>query len=254
MASISSHSRHCTQSSPDQPAAIEVYWAEQIEADMAVGNDWLSAAELARLDRIRFPKRRDDWRLGRWIAKRAVAAYLGARSDCWGLAEIELRPDSSGAPQVFCGGWRAPVSFSLSHRAGRAVCALAEPGVALGCDLELIEPRSAAFASDYFTDEEQTRVARAPAEERNRLLNLLWSGKESALKALRVGLRMDTRCLLASPVGVLAGQPAGGWCALGVFHENGQFFNGWWQSGEGFVRTMVSAPAPAPPVTLHLGY
>jgi 4'-phosphopantetheinyl transferase len=232
---------------------MQVYWAEQTEADVAVGNDWLSAAEVARLDRIRFAKRRDDWRLGRWIAKRAVAAYLGARNDCRGLAEIELRPDSSGAPRVFCGGWHAPVSFSLSHRAGRAVCALAEPWVVLGCDLELIEPRSAAFASDYFTEEEQTRVARAPAEERNRLLNLLWSGKESALKALRVGLRMDTRCLLASPVGGSVEPPADTWCALDVRHENGQVFNGWWQSGEGFVRTMVSAPPPAPPVILPLG-
>ena len=233
---------------------MKVYWAEQTEADVPPENDWLSAAELARLAGIRFAKRRDDWRLGRWIAKRALAAYLGARSDCRGLAEIEVRPDSSGAPQVFCGGWRAPVSFSLSHRAGRAVCALAEPGVVLGCDLELIEPRSAAFASDYFMEEEQAWVARAPAEERHRLLNLLWSGKESALKALRVGLRMDTRCLLASPVGGLIDQPAGAWCPLGVRYENGQFFNGWWQSGEGFVRTMVSAPAPAPPVILHLEY
>jgi len=33
---------------------------------------------------------------------------------------------------------------------------------------------------------------------------LLWSGKESVLKALRVGLRLDTRCLVVDPfVGLL---------------------------------------------------
>lgn len=38
--------------------------------------------------------------------------------------------------------------------------------------------------------EEQELVARAP--ERDELVALLWSGKESALKALREGLRLDT--------------------------------------------------------------
>ena len=50
-----------------------------------------------------------------------------------------------------------------------------------------IEPRSDAFVADYFTIEEQALVARASAADRDRILALLWSGKESALKALREG-------------------------------------------------------------------
>ena len=72
-------------------------------------------------------------------------------------------------------------------------------GAELGCDLEIIEPRSDAFVADYFTTEEQALIARASAADRPRLLALLWSAKESALKALHEGLRLDTRCVIVSP-------------------------------------------------------
>ena len=35
--------------------------------------------------------------------------------------------------------------ISLSHRAGRAICCVSTSIAALGCDLELIEPRSSGF-------------------------------------------------------------------------------------------------------------
>lgn len=65
----------------------------------------------------------------------------------------------------------------------------------LGCDLELIEPHSDALVADYFTADEQAMVARTLAADRSRGLDLLWSAKESALKGLRVGLRLDIRCV-----------------------------------------------------------
>ena len=52
------------------------HWLEQTEADLPAANDWLSAGERLRLDGMRFAKRHADWRLGRWTAKRALAAYL----------------------------------------------------------------------------------------------------------------------------------------------------------------------------------
>jgi len=229
---------------------MEVYWVEQTAADVPPENDWLSAAEVARLDLMRFPKRRTDWRLGRWTAKRALSAYWNVPGDRDTLAGIELRPAPSGAPDVFRGERRAAVTLSLSHRGGRAVCALAGPGVALGCDLEMVEPHSAAFAADYFTLEEQAWVARAPASDHSRLLTLLWSGKESVLKALRLGLRMDTRCLTVGPVDGWAENPASTWRRLDVRGMDGRIFCGWWRSGADFVRTLVGAPAPAAPIEI----
>jgi len=69
----------------------------------------------------------------------------------------------------------------------------------MGCDLEIIEPRADSFVADYFTAEEQKMVAGADATDRDLRVTLLWSAKESALKALGEGLRMDTRCVAVAP-------------------------------------------------------
>ncbi|HUK14966.1 MAG TPA: 4'-phosphopantetheinyl transferase superfamily protein [Bryobacteraceae bacterium] len=227
---------------------MDVYWLEQTEGDVPADNDWLSASELTRLDGLRIAKRRADWRLGRWTAKQAVAAYLNVPSHCRCLAHIEVRVTSTGAPEVSFANEPAVAAISLSHRCGRAVCAVAPYGGALGCDLETIEPRSGGFIADYFTDEEQAMVARASPADRFRLLALLWSGKESALKALRVGLQLDTRCVVVSPLGPLPESYAlNSWRPLEVRCIDGQMFQGWWQHTGGLLRSMVSAPACTPP-------
>ena len=239
---------------------MDVYWLEQTEADVPPDFDWLSASEAARLDGMRFAKRRADWRLGRWTAKRALAAYLSVPSHSQALADIEIRPAPDGAPEAFFANQPAAVSVSISHRAGTAVCAVALSGVALGCDLEIAEPRSDSFVTDYFTLEEQGLVGRASTPDRPRLLALLWSGKESALKALRAGLRLDTRCVIVDPADALV-RPAEGregrtedpalpiqasygvdsWRPLHVRCTDGQLFHGWWQN-TGHLMVAVGIP------------
>ncbi|HYU47910.1 MAG TPA: 4'-phosphopantetheinyl transferase superfamily protein [Terriglobales bacterium] len=246
----------------------EVYWLVQTEADTPATNDWLSESEAARLDSMRFEKRRKDWRLGRWTAKLAVVAYRNLSEHSQTLRDVEMRPAASGAPDVFFAGQPAPVTISLSHRDGIAICAVAPSSVALGCDLEIIEPRSESFIADYFTAEEKELVARARADDRSRLLTLLWSGKESALKALREGLRLDTRSVVVSlddveqggaeaglgpfAGSVLAPPPhaANRWLPFHVRCTTGQVFHGWWQNAGNLVRTLVADPPPAPPVLL----
>ena len=247
----------------------DVYWLEQTEANLPTGNDWLSHSEAARLNSIRFAKRGADWRLGRWTAKLALAAYRNLPADPQTLRDIEILPASSGAPEVFFENQPAAVIISLSHRDGIAVCAVAHSGVVLGCDLEVVEPRTDGFVSDYFTETEQRLVARASAADRPELLALLWSGKESALKALREGLRLDTRSAEVAldevegssgeqrvgQVGdsALSPRPYGAnrWLPFHVRCTSGQVFHGWWQSTENLVRTLVAAPPPAPPILLR---
>ena len=228
---------------------IDVSWLEQTVADVPAEDYWLSAGEAGRLCGMRFPKRRADWKLGRWTAKRALAVYWNLPADLRSLARLEIRSAASGAPEAFLGDGPAPVTISISHRAGRAACAIARPEAALGCDLEIVEPRCDAFAADYFTVEEQELLAQASPADRFQLLALLWSAKESALKALRVGLRLDTRSVAVNNV---AGQfPGDGdWHPLCV-HYNGHGFHGWWRQTGNLVRTMVAAPAPATPHTFQ---
>ena len=82
----------------------------------------------------------------------------------------------------------------------RAFCALTfGEGRPLGCDLEVIEPRSPGFVADYFTADERALMAAAPDEQHPTLANAIWSGKEAALKAIRRGLAEDTRLVTCLP-------------------------------------------------------
>jgi len=225
----------------------EVRWLQQTEADVPQDDSWLSAAEAARLAGFRIPKRRCDWRLGRWTAKQAVAMYLGLPQDLRSLASIEIRPAPSGAPEVFISDSPAELAVSISHREGVAMCSVAAAGVQLGCDLELVEPHSQAFVRDYFTPEERAFLGDS-SQERDRMVTLIWSAKESALKALRTGLRDDTRSVSVCAVD----QPAGNgcWAQLKVHMQNGRVFEGWWQRSGRLVCTVVVTPAARLPMPL----
>lgn len=233
----------------------QVYWLEQLEADLPAYNDWLSVGEAACLETMRIPKRRADWRLGRWTAKLAVAAYRRLPADLHSLSQIEIRPAPSGAPEVFLCGQPAAVAISLSHSTGTALCALAESGVRLGCDLEAVEPRSPAFVTDYFTAGEQKLIEHASAAERPQLVTLLWSAKESALKAIGEGLRLDTREVAVTLSERLATgfvRDSAEWRPLQVRCKDGQVFEGWWWHVGGLLRTLVASPASSPPVRLEI--
>src|SRR5579871_1951060 len=113
---------------------MNVHWMEQTQAGLPASDDWLNANEITRLQSMRIPKRRNDWRLGRWTAKQAVARYFDLAGEDHFLRQVEIRSAASGAPEVFINTQRARVSISLSHRNGTALCALAANSAALGCD------------------------------------------------------------------------------------------------------------------------
>jgi 4'-phosphopantetheinyl transferase len=232
---------------------MEVYWLEQSEANLPTADDWLSPNESARLSMMRIAKRRSDWRLGRWTAKNALASYLlysKIPADPQVLASIEIRPAASGAPVAYFQNKPAAATISLSHRAGIAACAIACSSGVLGCDLETIEAHSDAFVADYFSAAEQLLVAEASAADRPHVLALLWSAKESALKALCEGLRLDPRDVIVRPGD--AGFDFDGWSPMIVRHTDRRIFCGWWQDADGMVRTVVAAPPPNSPIRLRI--
>jgi 4'-phosphopantetheinyl transferase len=209
------------------------------EADVPAGDDWLSAPERETLAELRFPARRRDWRLGRWVARRAVAGVLAR-------ATMEVRAAADGAPEVLVAGRPAPVTISISHRAGLGACLATGRGRLAGCDLELIEPHPHALARDFFTPAELAMVDRAGPERRELAVALVWSAKESALKALRQGLRLDTREVEVEPGGLGAGS---GWQPLRARHGP-RSFGGWWRLEGRHVVTVLTEPASGPPALL----
>jgi 4'-phosphopantetheinyl transferase len=206
-------------------------------ADVPADDEWLLPAERDIMARFVIPKRRAEWRLGRWAAKALVERVLGTPA-----ASVHVRAALDGAPQAWCDGAPLPISLSLSHRAGTAFCVVAAPAMPLGCDVELVEPRAAAFAAEWFTDSERALLD----TDRDLLTTVLWSAKESMLKMLRCGLRRDPRSL---EVHTCERQgTVDGWHRLQVHDtETGVDAQGWWRVEGALVLSLVASALPVPP-------
>ena len=161
---------------------------------------FLSAAEEAVYAKFRFAERRRKWLIGRRAAKELVARTLASET---GRApppprDITVANEPSGAPFAEVRGYgRITRDLSLSHRSTFGLAALAaEPGVALGADLELIVPRDPGLVRDFFSADEAGRVANHTGRAAELEVARIWSAKESVLKAMKLGLRLDTRSVV----------------------------------------------------------
>ena len=230
---------------------------------------WLSAAEQQRT--FKAEKRRRDWLLGRWTAKNLVQRYLAQTTgETVSLESIFIGADADGAPYASCEGrvardeGRLSISLSISHSHGTAFCGLVEtflvqsgggqeyrpspltPRPSLGCDLELIEPREGNFLDNFFTAAEVAavwEVREREAAQGDILTTAIWSGKEAVLKALREGLRIDTRRITCRFDPFAA--PPQDWTPFAIIVDEGlaaQFpgkWSGWWRVKDRFALTMA---------------
>jgi 4'-phosphopantetheinyl transferase len=232
-------------------------WLVRGEPAVPPGIDWLAEPEAQRAAGMRFTKRRTEYLLRRYAGKCAVAAAHGLPEDPATLRRVAVLNAPTGAPYVTIDGVRVGMDVSLTDRAGWAVCLVGSDLGAVGCDLEIVEPRSDGFVRDFLTAAEREAVAAGGPDARDAVANLIWSAKESALKVLRTGLRADTRTVevhLGAPQLVGAGR-AQGWQPLSVDTVIGTL-PGWWRRDGDFVLTIVvgarsgAAGAGAPPQEL----
>lgn len=214
----------------------------------------LCPAERARFDALPATasgdKRRRDWLLGRWTAKRLVQALMQQTGRAVALDRIAIANRPTGEPTAtLLDAPTVPLTLSLSHAHGLALGAvLPSADRRLGIDLERVAPRPATFVADYFTPAEQALVTASAPAWRDWQVTAIWSAKEAALKALHKGLSVDTRavsCLIAVPPSLprdwqpfglaldAARLPAG---ALPALH-------GWWRAAGPFVLTLVAEDA-----------
>lgn len=228
------------------PRAMQ--WLARGELSVPRDWDWLTAAEAGRARSMRFTKRRTEYLLRRFSGKCAVAATVGLSEASADLARIAVLNRPTGAPYVEVDGAPLGLDVSLTDRAGWAVCLVGSDLAAVGCDLEIVEPRSRGFVRDFLTAPEQQAVARTAdlAEDGwDAAANLIWSAKESALKVLRTGLRADTRTVEVSVGDPAAVAGAGaGWQPLVVATSSARF-PGWWRRDGSFLLTVVAADTAA---------
>jgi len=173
--------------------AGSISYIHQVLGDLPGHQDWLHPEERKFLDTLRFEKRRNDWLLGRWTAKQALLSFFESRGFSIALHAIAILKGANGAPEVRLEEGLPQCSLSISHRAGHAIAVVGPPDAEIGCDLELIEPRSEAFLSDYFLDSEQAFLSGVPPGEKDLYANLLWCVKESVMKATGEGMRLHPR-------------------------------------------------------------
>ena len=206
-------------------------------ADVPEGDDWLGRSERDILTGLRVPKRRGDWRLGRWTVKHAIRDYLKLSTDV-DLSLIEIHAAADGAPEAFMHGEPAGVTISISHSNGRGFCCAGPAERVLGCDIELVMPRDEAMIADFYTSEEIEQIHAAVPENKALIINLIWSAKESMLKALREGLRRDTRDVMVTLESFTCTSEWNRW--QGRCAQSPQIFQGYWLSTDRFVHTFVS--------------
>jgi 4'-phosphopantetheinyl transferase len=229
---------------------VSVAWLAQRASDVPVGDDWLDSSERSVLAGLSVEKRRREWRLGRWTAKQAVRnVHHGPFPS---LARIRITAADDGAPEAFVDGEPLGLAISITHRAAWSVCAVATPSVKVGCDLEVVEPRSDRFVTDYFTPDERATIAALAPEERVLRVATLWSAKESTLKAVRTGLRRDTRSVEVAVFDDPAGEsPWGRFTVVDV--PSADRFGGWWRAWHRLVLTVATRPViPHAPNELEL--
>ncbi len=171
----------------------------------------LSRNELEIYAGYTVPKRRRDWLLGRWAAKRVLHHVVRTRLGIdIPLTEVRIERADTGVPLPDLHPTYAigPMSLSISHSGGLAAAAVtAGPEAIVGIDLEPVLPRHPRLPGDYFTDAEQrfVRTARGPLHDR--AVTSVWCTKEAVLKVLGVGLSVTTRSLECLPDELAAEHP-----------------------------------------------
>lgn len=227
-----------------------MFWLTQTAADVPSETSWLHPNEREKLAELRFEKRRRDWLLGRWTSKQLLHAFLANRGTAPELAAIEVFALGSGAPSVRVSGVEPGISISLSHSHGVGLAVAATGATRIGCDIEQINPAVLGFLRDYLTASEWDLVEARPLELRATTATLLWSAKESAMKALQEGLRRDTRSLV---VELETRHAQNGWQGLRVVPVEGGEALGWWRLQGGYVITVVSMPSQARQIEFDVG-
>lgn len=188
--------------------------------------------------------------MGRWTAKNVVKHFLQASHPKLTHTSVEIISAEDGAPEAFHNGYKLPVYISLSHSNGTGFCAITSPDVKIGCDLEKIEPRSQFLVNDHFTKHEQKLISTNDRHLKVLWTNLVWSAKESALKTLREGLRIDT---LRIEIDFNRQFDPDNWNKLIATFLDGQIeFNGCWRLASEFVLTILSDQDSIEPIEIRL--
>ncbi len=147
----------------------------------------LSPAELAgwhQMQRTALARRKRQWLLGRWAAKRSCREWflqLGKEAPGW--QEIQVFNEENGRPRMRLPDGRPLPELSIAHSETAALAACSDRP--LGVDLEWQEHLQSdplAFSRLAFTEEEQDLLPSLESERWRPAALHLWCAKEAVAK------------------------------------------------------------------------
>jgi len=163
-------------------------WRVDLDQDPAAeGLAMLSDDEWARARRFAFERDRR-----RFLAAHAALRQLLSRHTDLPGASLSFVHGRFGKPTLE--GHAGGVRFNLTHSGAIALIAF-HPSADIGVDVEQLRhmPDAQAMAEAHFTPSERAALAALTGEARDRAFLQGWTRKEACLKAIGIGLGVDTR-------------------------------------------------------------
>lgn len=158
----------------------------------------LDEADLAHVQRFRFPRDRDIAAASRWLQRFALAQAVATPGSA---AALRFAPDEHGRPWVRSPPSLAAWHFSAANTHGLVACAVDLRGP-IGLDVESVGRALAPeLVAHCCTDDEQRDLAALPPASQPIAFHALWTRKEAYMKARGLGLALEPhRIGFAAPV------------------------------------------------------
>ncbi len=149
---------------------------------------WLNDRELERWDRFLFPgpKRRFA------LCRAALRQQLCERLEC-SNEQLTFEESEHGKPSALVHGRAAPISFNISHSGDHGLLALARSG-RIGVDVEerVYNRHIDLLCETVLGSNERAEISQLRGQEKIEMFFHLWTVKEALIKALGVGISLDT--------------------------------------------------------------
>jgi len=149
-------------------------------------DSWLHPEELKEYARYRDPRRQDQWRAGRWLAKSLIQRCGDHSLSDLRLLYVRSRNAAGKGvrPEVLLRGVSKPWSLSIAHTEVATLVALTfSDEVSLGVDLTERRPLSDSLSQAWFTESEQAWLRGTDPLE----TATVWAIKEAIYKAIQRG-------------------------------------------------------------------
>ena len=187
---------------------LQLYWANAGQMDLR------APAPLSDYRKERLAKLKPEQARKSSLCAELLLIEAVKREEPAHRLPLEIVADENGKP----GFSQGKPFFSLSHSGVYAACALASFPV--GLDIQTLSNCHEALIRRFFTAGEQAEIL--SAEDRDAAFTRLWCRKESFLKAIGLGLRLDLRSFDVSGADP---RPSYEGCAYAFWdHREGELF------------------------------